>query len=64
MEIVHSFRVYNIGQAAMVIQPHKCTVECIQRIRGAIVPETAEMVDASFIDEDGRYRPTLHGTKN
>jgi len=57
METVYNFSIYSIGIAAMVGQPQKCTEESIQRMGGVIIPDTAEVVDVSLIDGDGRYTP-------
>jgi hypothetical protein len=61
MVTVYHFRVYDPANDATIVQPRKSTAERIERIRGEIIPGTAEEVDPSTLDEDGRYNPPSRG---
>jgi hypothetical protein len=53
---VHSFRSWDPYEEKWFYPPHKSTAEHI-RDRGEIIPNTAEEVDPSEIDPQGRYFP-------
>jgi len=55
---VHSFRVYDPYKDDWYYPPRKSPAEQIRRIRGEIVPGTAEEVDSSQLDAEGRYNPS------
>ncbi len=58
MVTVHHFKVFDIKRGIFVIQPLKSTVERISQIPTAeIIPDTAEEVEPSALDSDGRYNP-------
>ena len=54
--IVYRFEVYDIGTDDYVVQPSKRTADSIKEIPTArIIDGTAEEVDHSALDDDGRY---------
>jgi hypothetical protein len=57
--IVYSFEVWDQRQGAYVAQRLKSPAERIERIgRSRITPGTAEEVEASMLDPQGRYNPS------
>lgn len=56
---VHSFNVFDGHIGEMVQQPVKSTAERIARIRGEIIPDSAEWVSPWSIDAEGRARGDL-----
>ena len=54
---VHSFRVWNPTTDTYIMPERKSPAERIERIRGEIIPGTAELVDASDLDDQERYDP-------
>lgn len=55
---VHHFKVWNNTKGDWEIPPSKRTVESISEARGEIIPDTAEEVDPTLIDGQGRYFPS------
>ena len=62
MITVHHFRVWSITHGEYVVPPMKAPAEFIRMARGEIVPETAEDVDPSALDSQGRYDPQSAST--
>lgn len=54
---VHHFKVYDAINDSWIVPSRKSPAERIERIRGAIIPGTAEEVDRSALDEQERYDP-------
>lgn len=57
MTVVHHFRVWNPSADAYVTPERKSPAERIERVRGEIIPGTAELVDRSQLDDFDRYDP-------
>lgn len=55
--IVHGFQRYNTGKGENEVSRYKATPKAIERLKCAIVKGTAETVDASLLDDLGRYKP-------
>jgi hypothetical protein len=55
-EIVHNVKRWDSAKGDFVLLPTKRTSEWAVRV-GEIVDGTAETVDASLVDGQGRYRP-------
>lgn len=51
---VHSYRAWDPYKEEWFYPPYKCTAERI-RDRGEVIPGTAEEVDPSQVDAQGRY---------
>lgn len=56
MVTVHNYRSWDPYREDWFYPPYKCTAERI-RERGEIMPDTAEEVDQSQLDAQGRYLP-------
>jgi hypothetical protein len=56
--IVYGFTLWNHLAGKRVTLAYKCTAARIDELGGEIVLNTAEVVNASEIDEDGVYLPT------
>jgi len=56
---VHHFRVYDAATDSWIVPARKSPAERIERIRGAIIPGTAEEVDRAALDEHERYDPQI-----
>jgi len=54
---VHRYWWFDPTAGESKVQPSKRTAENINQIGGEIIPGTAETVDASQLDEQGRYYP-------
>ena len=62
MVTVHRFKVWDIRTGDYVVQPLKSPAERIKQVGGEIIPGTAEEVDPSALDGEGRYggpKPTF-----
>lgn len=58
MVTVHHFKVFDFNRGNFIIQPLKSTVERINQIPTAeIIPDTAEEIQPSALDSEGRYNP-------
>ena len=55
--IVHNFTYLDTDTVELRRGPSKRTAEAIIRNKHNIVPNTAEVVDAALVDNEGRYRP-------
>jgi len=55
---VHQFKVWDPELDEYLFPPLKSTVERIKEIGGEIITGTAEEVDASKIDKEGKYHPS------
>jgi hypothetical protein len=65
MVTVHHFRVWDFANDRWVYPPLKSSAERIKNeARGEIIPDTAEEVDLSDLDEHGRYDPKKSEAKN
>jgi hypothetical protein len=56
---VYFFKVWDATTDTYDMPAMKSTSERIARVGGAIIPETEEEIDASLLDEDGRYDPGI-----
>lgn len=56
---VHHFRVWDPYKEEWFHPSHKSTERVIRQDRGEIIPGTAEEVDPSQLDAQGRYVPKL-----
>jgi hypothetical protein len=54
---VHHFKVWNNTKGDWEIPPSKRTTESIAAANGKIIPDTAEEVEATKLDSQGRYFP-------
>ena len=52
---VYAFEIWDSAKGEMIIQPVKSTAGRIIRVGGKIISGTAEEVDASCLDAEGRY---------
>jgi hypothetical protein len=57
MVTVHSCKLYDRASGEWVVQILKRTEQCINDLGGRIIADTAEQVDPSMIDAEGRYIP-------
>jgi len=57
MVMVYHFKVYDGFRDEFVVPALKSTAERIGRVRGDLIPDSAEDVPASQVDDDGRCRP-------
>ena len=57
--VVHSYRAYEIQNDTNEVRPVKATTETLKRIGKKPIEGTAETIDASLLDGQGIYRPTL-----
>jgi hypothetical protein len=55
MPTVHGFKIWDQGR--YVVPRSKRTSEQIAQMGGEVIPDTAEEVEASEFDGDGRYNP-------
>ena len=55
---VHHFKVWNIHRGDWEIPPSKRTAESIAMLKGQIIPDTAEDIDAAKLDAQGRFFPS------
>jgi hypothetical protein len=55
---VYHFKVWNTNKGDWEIPPSKRTADSIGDLKGEIIPDTAEEVDATKLDNHGRYFPT------
>jgi hypothetical protein len=62
MVTVHHFRVWDIMRGEYLIPSLKSTTQRIQEVKGEIIPETAEEVERSALDKEGRYDPKRSGS--
>lgn len=54
--VVYSFCCFDINVGAMIVPPFKATEQAIvHRFKGEILPLTSETVDASELDDEGRW---------
>ncbi len=63
MVTVYHFKVWDQQQGEYIIQPLKSPADRIQEIGGKIIPGTAENVDVSALDSEGRYDPKSQSEK-
>jgi hypothetical protein len=54
---VHHFKVWDQMRGDHIVPPLKSPAERIKQIGGTIIPGTAEDVESSVLDADGRYDP-------
>ncbi len=54
---VHHFQVYDAASDSWIVPSRKSPVERIERVRGVIIPGTAEDVERSLLDDQERYDP-------
>ena len=54
---VHHFKVWNINKGDWEIPPSKRTAESIAELKGHIIHDTAEQIDPTKLDDQGRYFP-------
>lgn len=52
---VHNFMVPDIREGDLVEAKGKCTREMIESLRGVVIERTAQTVDESLLNENGRY---------
>ena len=55
---VHHFKVWNISKGDWEIPPSKRMAESIAELKGQIIPDTAEEIDSTKLDGQGRYFPS------
>ncbi len=55
--VVHNFKKWNIAEDEYEVSRFKATAEAVERAGSEIIGGTAETVDASLLDDTGRYRP-------
>lgn len=55
--IVHAFKSYDMQNDAWTYSKCKATDAFIGRVRAIVIEDTAEVVEASLLDEFGRYKP-------
>ena len=55
---VHHMKMWNGTNDKWEIPPSKQTAEDIAALGGLVVPDTAEEIDPSQLDEHGRYFPS------
>jgi hypothetical protein len=55
---VHHFRKWDINSGQYLTPPLKSTAERIEEAGGEIILETAEEIDVSKLDDEGRYDPS------
>jgi hypothetical protein len=53
---VHQYLLWDHQNGRSVISPWKVTVDGIERVGGKLCPGTAEEVDLSELDANGRFR--------
>ncbi len=63
MVTVYHFKVWDQQQGEHIIQPLKSPADRIQELRGEIILGTAENVDVSALDSEGRYDPKAQSEK-
>ncbi len=63
MVTVHGFKKWSQKEGENIPSRYKCTADWIQEIGGEIIPWTAEEVDESALDSDGRYDPKAQSGK-
>ena len=56
---VFAFEFFSMTEGQMLLQNHKRTRDDIERIRGAVVEGTGEVVERTKIDANGRFFPEL-----
>ena len=54
---VHHFKIRNNTKGDWEILPSKRTAKSISELQDLVIPETAEEVDPTLIDGQGRYFP-------
>ena len=55
---VYHFKVWNIHKGDWEVPPSKRTAGGILEAKGEIIPDTAEDVDPTLIDSQGRFFPS------
>jgi hypothetical protein len=60
MVTVYNFQLYDTNKRATIIPPWKSTFKKIYENNGKLIPESAQLVDATQI-YDGNYIPTPEG---
>ncbi len=63
MVTVHGFEKWDQQQGENIRSRYKCTADGIQKMHAEIIPWTAEEVDESALDSDGRYDPKAQSEK-
>ena len=55
---VHHFKVWNSNKNDWEYPPSKRTAESLDELQGEIIPDTAEEIDSTRLDDQGRYFPS------
>lgn len=54
--VVHSFRCFDVNAGSLIVPPFKATEQAIlHQFQGEVLPLTAEIVDRSELDSEGRW---------
>lgn len=61
---VYFYKVVDAGTGEIRVPDRKATTETVANLRRELLQETEEEVDASLLDQDGRYDPAIGDKKD
>lgn len=61
---VYFYKVADAGTGEIRVPDRKATAETVADLRGELLHETGEEVDASLLDQNGRYDPAIGDKKD